>query len=233
MALRYTAYAKNSSQPLLIHTLASLRTICHSSEVFSGIIRDRGTVTSALRNSKGYRLTITTPLSAELAEGDSIAVNGVCLTVVAPTKHQWQAHVMPETLRRTNIGRLHANMVVNLERPLQLQDRLDGHFVQGHIDGVCEVIDITPEGNDRMFSFALPPALLPYLIPKGSVALDGVSLTVVDIKQHTFRVSMMPYTLQQTTFQNAVLGYHANIEVDMLGKYVVHLAASFKASKTV
>ena len=134
---------------------------------------------------------------------------------------------MPETLRKTNLGALRVGSVVNLERPLQLTDRIDGHFVQGHVDDVATITQRVLEGDDVLFTFQVPASLRQYLIPKGSVTLDGVSLTVVDVSADTFRVSMMPYTITRTTFQSADIGYRANIETDMLGKYVVSLALKY------
>ena len=189
--------------------------------MFTGIIRHVGSIAStAKEGSQAVVLTIKTPLAGQLREGDSVAVNGTCLTVLAATKKDWQARLMAETLQKTNLGNLKKGSVVNLEQPLRLNDTLDGHFVQGHVDGVGVVIGSKPVGDDRVFTIKPPSFLLPFFIPKGSVSLDGVSLTVVEVLQNSFTVSLMPYTLEQTIFSEVKTGYKINIEVDMIGKYV-------------
>ena len=189
--------------------------------MFTGIIRQLGII-SDIKNvsSQEVLLTITSPLSSQLHEGDSVAVNGVCLTVLSFNDTSWQARLMAETLSRTNLGALTPGSTVNLEQPLQLTQLLDGHLVQGHVDGVGDVLAITAVGDDRVFTIKPPENLLPYFIPKGSVALDGVSLTIVDVMTDTFTVSMMPYTLANTHLGKTSVGYKTNIEVDMIGKYV-------------
>ncbi len=189
--------------------------------MFTGIIRHLGKITAVTKQpDEAVVFAITTPLSQDLNEGDSVAVNGVCLTVLKKQNDVWQARLMAETLKRTNLGVLQKDGMVNLERPLTVNQLVDGHLVQGHIDGVCKIIDITPVGSDKVFSFQPPTNLLPYLIPKGSVALDGVSLTVVDVDSTHFTVSIMPYTLEMTTFGQREIGDQINIEVDMISKYV-------------
>ncbi len=195
-----------------------------NNDMFTGIIRALGTVTTVATDPNGaMHLTITTTWPETLAAGDSVAVNGACLTLLSPATTTLQFRLMPETLRKTAFSGVAVGTLVNLERPLQLSDRIDGHFVQGHVDGVATVVAKESEGNDTLFNFQIAPDLLSYLIPKGSVALDGVSLTIIDIQNDTFRVSMMPYTVEHTAFQHAQLGYRANFEADMLGKYVVNL----------
>lgn len=202
--------------------------------MFTGIIRNLGTVTAVTSDPDGaMHLTITTRWPEKLAAGDSVAVNGACLTLLSPATTTLQFRLMPETLRKTAFAAISPGTLVNLERPLQLTDRIDGHFVQGHVDGIATVVAKESEGNDTLFSFKIAPDLLSYLISKGSVALDGVSLTIMDIKDDTFRVSMMPYTMEHTAFQHAQLGYRANFEADMLGKYVVSLLKKSAASHTV
>ncbi|MEX1112579.1 MAG: riboflavin synthase [Candidatus Andersenbacteria bacterium] len=191
--------------------------------MFTGIIRHMGTIEKVGDEADGAKVfTIATPLSKELHEGDSVAVNGACLTVLTATATIWQMRLMQETLAKTNLGALTVSSAVNLERPLAIGDRLDGHFVQGHVDGVCTISDIQPAGDDRVFTFTPSPSLLPYVIDKGSVALDGVSLTVVAITDGAFTVSIMPYTLEHTTFGTRAIGDSVNIEVDMIGKYVLN-----------
>lgn len=197
--------------------------------MFTGIIREMGTITAIAREEarqdpfNGVLLTITSSSAATLVPGDSMAVNGVCLTVLSHTNDTWQARLMAETLQRTNLGALTIGSLVNLERPLAVGQTLDGHFVQGHVDARCQVTAIASAGDDKIFTFLPPPALLPYIVPKGSVALDGVSLTVVALTDDSFTISFMPYTLEHTTFGTATEGYQANLEVDMLGKYVASL----------
>ena len=196
--------------------------------MFTGIIRHRGAISDTHLQSDGaLQLIIDVTWSEKVAEGDSVAVNGACLTVLEHTPTTLTFRLMAETLRKTNLGSVKKGDLVNLERPLHIGERLDGHFVQGHVDGIATVTDIALEGQDKMFTFQVPPDLLDYLIPKGSVTLDGVSLTVVDRAADTFRVSMMPYTVLHTTFQNAKVGYQANFEADMLGKYVVTLTQNY------
>lgn len=189
--------------------------------MFTGIIRHLGTIqTISPTQDSASIFTLSTPLSSSLTEGDSIAVNGACLTVLSHTDTSLELRLMQETLAKTNLGQLTEGDSVNLERPLSVGERLDGHFVQGHVDAVCEITNLTEAGDDRIFTFKPPQDLLPYLIPKGSVALDGVSLTVVDVTDDAFTVSIMPYTLEHTTFGSRAVHSMVNIEVDMIGKYV-------------
>ncbi|MEX0650257.1 MAG: riboflavin synthase [Candidatus Andersenbacteria bacterium] len=193
--------------------------------MFTGIIRHLGTIENIRDEADGAKVfSIGTELGRDLQEGDSVAVNGACLTVLSADKTSWQLRLMRETLAKTNLGTLAVNSAVNLERPLVVGDRLDGHFVQGHVDGVCKIVSIEPVGNDRIFTFQPTNQLtiLPYLVSKGSVALDGVSLTVVEVNSSVFTVSIMPYTLEHTTFGQREIGDTVNIEVDMIGKYVLN-----------
>lgn len=199
--------------------------------MFTGIIRHLGTIQNVRRDQSDYTFVIAADVAASLGEGDSIAVNGVCLTVLTATPTTWEVRLMQETLAKTNLGQLRVGSTVNLEQPLRADQRLDGHFVLGHVDGTCTVTDIVERGGDKVFTFAAPEALLPYLIPKGSVALDGVSLTIVDMLRDGFTVSYMPYTLTHTTFGTAAPGYLANIEVDVLGKYAARLLTSRVAAQ--
>lgn len=188
--------------------------------MFTGIIRHLGTIVDLKRQPEAIELRIGSAMSNDLDPGDSVAVNGVCLTVLAAEATEWSARLMAETLRRTNLGDLKIEAVVNLERPLKSTQSIDGHFVMGHVDEISRVIDIMVVGDDKVFEFQLPDQMRQYVIPKGSVALDGVSLTVVDVKDHSFTVSMMPYTLKHTIFGSVEVGYKTNLEVDVLGKYV-------------
>lgn len=189
--------------------------------MFTGIIRHLGTIHTKKQEKDGaVILIIETSLAASLHKGDSVAVNGVCLTVLEHSKNSWTARLMQETLKRTNLGDVIVGGHVNLERPLAIGDVLDGHFVQGHVDGMATVSNIEHVGDDTIYAFTPPSILMPYFIPKGSVAIDGVSLTVVDVTDTEFTVSIMPYTRKKTTFGTRRVGDQVNIEVDMIGKYV-------------
>jgi riboflavin synthase len=187
--------------------------------VFTGLVAGTGTV----RSLADGRLEVETPLAAELAPGDSIAVNGVCLTAREPTVAGFAADVMPETLRRSSLGPLGAGDAVNLELPLRAGDRLGGHVVQGHVDGTGEVAEVREEGFSRVVRIAAPADLLRYVVEKGSIAVDGVSLTVAAIDGDRFDVSLIPETLERTTLGAAAEGTPVNLEVDILAKYVEKL----------
>jgi len=188
--------------------------------MFTGIIRHLGTIKRITKKDSTTHLTISSPLSTSTKEGNSVAVNGVCLTVLSSNQQTMTFRLMQETLKRTNLGQLKSKNTINLESPLTPTQSIDGHFVMGHIDGLAQVTTIKTVKNDKIFTFQPPRDLLPYLITKGSVALDGVSLTVVDVTKENFTVSMMPYTLEHTLFGQVSEGYLTNIEVDVLGKYV-------------
>jgi riboflavin synthase len=184
--------------------------------VFTGLVAGTGTVRSL---SDGH-LEVDSPLAAELSAGDSIAVNGVCLTALDPTSDGFRADVMPETLRRSSLGPLAAGDEVNLELPLRAGDRLGGHIVQGHVDGTGTVEGLREEGFSRVVRVAAPADLLRYVVEKGSIAVDGVSLTVSAVDEDAFEVSLIPETLERTTLGSAALGRAVNLEVDLLAKYV-------------
>ena len=169
----------------------------------------------------GNRLAVRTPLAAELERGDSIAVNGVCLTAVEIDGDTFEADVMEETLVRSSLGRLAEGDRVNVELALRVGDRLGGHFVQGHVDSTGRVETIEPREHSRVVRIGAPPELLRYVVEKGSIAVDGVSLTVVDVDDGSFSVSLIPETLERTTLGSASEGDPVNLEVDMLAKYAV------------
>jgi riboflavin synthase len=171
----------------------------------------------------GVRLELETPLAAELSQGDSIAVNGVCLTAVDPDGQRFKADVMAETLRRSSLGPLQEGDTVNVELPLRAGDRLGGHVVQGHVDGTGTVASTRDEGFARLVTIGAEPALLRYVVEKGSIAVDGVSLTVADVDDGGFTVSLIPETLERTTLGQAAPGRVVNLEVDVLAKYVEKL----------
>jgi riboflavin synthase len=187
--------------------------------VFTGLVARTGTV----RSLRDGRLEVDTPLAAELAAGDSIAVNGVCLTAVEASPGGFAAEVMPETLRRSSLGPLADGDEGNLELPLRATDRLGGHVVQGHVDGTGTVEDVREEGFSRVVRIAADPDLLRYVVEKGSIAVDGVSLTVSAIDDDAFEVSLIPETLEKTTFGSAAPGRTVNVEVDVFAKYVEKL----------
>ena len=169
------------------------------------------------------RLRVRTALAGELRDGDSIAVNGVCLTAVGPDAEGFAADVMHETLRRSSLQRARPGARVNLELPLRAGERLGGHVVQGHVDGLGEVRAVREDGFARVVTIAADPALLRYVVEKGSIAVDGVSLTVAAVDGDRFEVSLIPETLQRTTLGAAVEGTPVNLEVDILAKYVEKL----------
>jgi len=162
-------------------------------------------------------------ITEDLEVGDSVAVNGICLTAVAVERPGFQMEAVAETLSRTNLGEAMEGSSVNLERPVRLGGRLDGHVVQGHIDGVGVVLGIQPEGDSRRVALSVPEELERYLVYKGSVAVDGVALTVTAVTGGSFEVALIPHTLASTTLGSWKVGDKANIEVDILAKYVEKL----------
>jgi len=191
--------------------------------VFTGLVADLGTVSDVVATPDGVRLQVATSLAAELSEGDSVAVNGVCLTAVSADAEAFTAEVMNETLRRSSLAEVSAGGRVNLELPLRAQDRLGGHVVQGHVDGVGAVSGVEDDGFARVVTIAAPPELLRYVVEKGSIAVDGVSLTVSSVSPDTFAVSLIPETLERTNLGAAAPGTPVNLEVDVLAKYVEKL----------
>ncbi|MFI4993660.1 MAG: riboflavin synthase [Solirubrobacterales bacterium] len=191
--------------------------------MFTGLIADVGSVTALELGGAGATLEIDTRLAGELGEGDSIAVNGVCLTATEIRDGGFQAEAMIETLERSTLGALGAGARVNLELPLRATDRLGGHVVQGHIDGTGMISELREEGFARVLAIGTGPALERYLVEKGSVAVDGVSLTVSALLEHGFEVSLIPETLKQTNLGGAAVGDRVNLEVDVLAKHVERL----------
>jgi len=194
--------------------------------VFTGLVQDLGTVDRVDQNAGGVRLSVRSPLAAELSEGDSIAVNGVCLTAVGLCGGDlFGADVMHETLRRSSLGEVQPGSQVNLELALRAADRLGGHIVQGHVDGLGVVREAREEGFARVVSIDADPSLLRYVVEKGSIAVDGVSLTVAEIGEDWFAVSLIPETLERTTLGAARPGNPVNLEVDVLAKHLEKLVA--------
>jgi riboflavin synthase len=184
--------------------------------MFTGLISHTGRI-----QQTGSRLSVHTPLAAELEQGDSIAVNGVCLTAVEIDGDRFEADVMEETLQLTAIGRLNEGDQVNLELALRVGDRLGGHFVQGHVDGTGTIDSIEQREHSRVVRVAAPTDLMRYIARKGSIAIDGVSLTVVDVDDESFSVSLIPETLERTTLGSALEGDPVNLEVDIFARYAV------------
>jgi riboflavin synthase len=191
--------------------------------MFTGLIADLGGVTELDLGAAGAKLRIRTRLAQELHEGDSIAVNGVCLTATSIGEGSFQAEAMSETLARSSLGELQAGTAVNLELPLRAGDRLGGHIVQGHVDGVGTVSAIREEGFARVIEIEIDQELERYLVEKGSVALDGVSLTVSALNERGFAVSLIPETLSRTNLGAIREGSQVNVEVDVLAKHVERL----------
>jgi riboflavin synthase len=194
--------------------------------MFTGLVQGTGEVVAVDATGDGARLTIAAEAPLDLAPGDSVAVNGVCLTAVEPDGRAFSADVMNETLRRSSLGALARGARVNLELPLRPHDRLGGHFVQGHVDGVGTVEEVREEGFARVVRVAAEPELLRYVVEKGSIAVDGVSLTVAAADASSFAVSLIPETLERTTLGTAGVGQTVNLEVDVLAKYVEKLVAA-------
>jgi riboflavin synthase len=191
--------------------------------MFTGLIEDLGTVTALELDDGGATLTVATALAGELREGDSIAVNGVCLTATQVEESRFRAEAMVETLERSSLGDLEPGARVNLELPLRAEDRLGGHVVQGHVDGTGILTETREEGFARVLEIEADPGLTRYLVEKGSVALDGVSLTVSALDGDRFAVSLIPETLQRTNLGTAEAGARLNIEVDILAKHLERL----------
>jgi len=194
--------------------------------VFTGLVQGIGSVETIERSDDGARITIATPLVSELNAGDSIAINGVCLTAVALDGGSFAADAMNETLARSSLGDLARGSAVNLELPLRATDRLGGHVVQGHVDGVGTIEGVSDDGFARRIRVEAPAAVLRYVVEKGSLAVDGVSLTVTEVNERSFTVSLIPETLQRTNLGGVDAGRRVNLEVDVLAKYVEKLMVS-------
>jgi riboflavin synthase len=189
--------------------------------MFTGLVEALGTVRRVESAGAGRRLVIAEPaLAPEMTVGESVAVNGACLTVVEHEREMFAFQAGPETLQRTNLGELVPGNRVNLERALRLGDRLGGHLVQGHVDGLASVARREREGDWKLVWFSCPAELAAQMVSKGSVAVDGVSLTLVDVTTDAFSVALIPHTLEQTTLGFKGVGAAVNLETDLLAKYV-------------
>jgi riboflavin synthase len=198
--------------------------------VFTGIIRERGRVSAVERGEAAVRLRLDAPqTAAQVAIGDSVAVNGVCLTAVAVEDGTLAFDAVPETLRRSSLGRLETGAEVNLEPALRAGDALGGHYVQGHVDGVGEIRSVAAEGDDVIVWIDAAEHLR-YLVEKGSVTVEGVSLTVAGVDERGFSVALIPHTLAETTLDALAAGDSVNLEVDVLAKYVERLLPGLRSS---
>ncbi|MGZ4276215.1 MAG: riboflavin synthase [Solirubrobacteraceae bacterium] len=191
--------------------------------MFTGLVADLGTVAAVDATADGVRLAIASPLAGELGEGDSVAVNGVCLTATHVHDGAFTADVMHETLRRSSLAEVVEGGRVNLELALRAQDRMGGHIVQGHVDATGTVRDVRDDGFARVVTIGAGPDVLRYVVEKGSIAVDGVSLTVARAGEESFDVSLIPETLERTTLGAAAPGAPVNLEVDIVAKYVEKL----------
>ncbi|MGQ4808252.1 Riboflavin synthase [Candidatus Entotheonellaceae bacterium PAL068K] len=195
--------------------------------MFSGIVEEMGTVAGMIQRSGGSTLTLRAVAVLDGTRiGDSIAVNGTCLTVVRSHAETFDVELAPETLRQTWLGRLQVGDRVNLERSLVANGRIGGHVVQGHVDATGKIVGLQPDGEGCLVRFRVPGSLMKYIVPKGYVAVDGMSLTVVDTGADWFTVSFIPHTRAVTIVQTYAVGRWVNLEVDILGKYVEKLLAS-------
>jgi riboflavin synthase len=188
--------------------------------MFTGVINELGTVEAVEGSDEGARLRIRAELASELEAGDSVAVNGACLTATSAGTDAFEADVMHQTLSLTTLGNLDSDSRVNLELPLRAADRLGGHVVQGHVDGTATVVEVSEDGFAKRLRLELPHELLPYVVERGSVAIEGVSLTVAELTGSALEVSLIPETLERTTLGSLVPGARVNVECDVLARYV-------------
>jgi riboflavin synthase len=193
--------------------------------VFTGLIQDVGTIEGISKGTDGARLRIATRLGGEVSPGDSVAVNGVCLTATRGDAGGFEAEAMNQTLRLTSLGPLGSGDAVNLELALRAGDRLGGHIVQGHVDGTAELISVAEDGFSRRLRIALGPELHRYAIERGSIALDGVSLTISAVGEGWIEVSLIPETLERSNLGAAEPGRRLNVECDLIAKYVERLVS--------
>src|SRR5438046_9558407 len=192
--------------------------------MFTGLVEAVGEVVERKPTSGGFRLRIATAIAPQLAPGDSLAVSGVCLTVILAEEQEVHADIGPETARVTTLGSLAQGARVNLERPLRADSRLGGHFVQGHVDAIGYIEELRADADFHWMTVSFPPQLAPYIVHKGSIAVDGISLTVAGLGEDRFDVMIVPYTIQHTNLGAAQIRDRVNLECDVVGKYVVRAA---------
>jgi riboflavin synthase len=201
--------------------------------MFTGLIQEVGSVRKTDKEGQDLRLTLQAPLlSSRVKLGDSVAVNGCCLTVVDIQTSLLAFQAVPETLNRTALGLLQEGSKVNLELPLTLSDPLGGHFVQGHVDGLAEITAIDPEGQGVRMAVKVPQNLSRYMVEKGSIALNGISLTIAALQGNQLEVALIPHTLQNTDLGSKKVGDLLHVEVDILAKYVEKLSANYQGVKS-
>lgn len=199
--------------------------------MFTGLVETVGEVAEVKPTTSGIRLRLTTDLSGTLTPGDSLAVNGVCLTVVSADAAGAHMDVSPETLRVTTLGTLKRGTAVNLERPMRADSRVGGHFVQGHVDATGTIDDLRQEGDCWWMTVRFPPSLAAQIVRKGSIAIDGISLTVAGVDDRRLDVQIIPYTWEHTNLKSAKVNDMVNLECDMLGKYVLRAMDVYKDGK--
>jgi len=192
--------------------------------MFTGLVETVGELVERKTTSGGFRLRISTKMAPELSPGDSLAVNGVCLTVILAEENEVHADIGPETVRVTTLGSLPRGSALNLERPLRADGRFGGHFVQGHVDAIGHVEELRRDSEFHWLTVSFPPHLAAYIVHKGSIAVDGISLTVAGLGADRFDVQVVPYTMDHTNLGRVQIRERVNIECDMVGKYVVRAA---------
>ena len=190
--------------------------------MFTGIIESQGIIANIRKENENIRLTIQCKFIKELKIDQSVALNGVCLTVVDIANDTYDCVVIPETISKTNLSNLRLHDTVNLERAMLLGGRFDGHFVQGHVDCITTLLQINNSNNQRDFIFEIPTEYKLHFIPRGSITINGVSLTIANVFTNKFQVSIIPYTFENTTFNQLKLGSSVNLEFDLLGKYILN-----------
>ena len=196
--------------------------------MFTGIIEEVGCIVRVQEVGSGRMLHIAASFSDSLVAGQSIAVNGACLTVERANRTTFVAFIVPETLRKTTLHLLCPDAPVNLERAMVATARFEGHIVQGHIDATCYVLELLEEGHDRRYTFNVPPELRSYLVPRGSITLDGISLTIARLAAESFTVAIIPHTQAHTMVHRWQVGTQVNVECDVVGKYVAHHLAALR-----
>lgn len=199
--------------------------------MFTGLIEEKGIVSSIRHGTTSARLMVKAPgIAADVKLGESIAINGICLTAVAITPPVIEFDAVRETVERSTLGRLKPGDAVNIERALRLGDRLDGHMVQGHVDGIGAIREIRRSGNDTIFRFHAGPDVMTYIVRKGSIAVDGISLTIADLGDDWFAVAVIPHSLVNTTLNEKSAGSAVNLETDIIGRYVYKFAGKAAAT---
>lgn len=194
--------------------------------MFTGLVEATGKVLSIEPRDEQVRITLLLPFASELSDGESVAVNGCCLTVTWHDDQSASFDVLQQTLNVTSLGELAEGSLVNLERAMLAGDRFGGHFVQGHVDDTGEILDLSPHGGDYRFEIALPASMMPLCIDKGSLAIDGISLTIAELKEASAVFWIIPHTMEMTRLHDAKVGQRVNLEADVIAKHVARLLES-------